>query len=177
MVEWLADEEFHHTILGMPLHSTSERKDYILQQFERSSNPFTSDLYLIIETKEGLPIGISILHDINWRNRNLNFSIGIGEKGSRNKMFGVDAFFTTVIFAFDELNMHKVIGGVYGFNKASMRIAERGGAKREAILRKHIYKKGEYHDMYLYGFLRNEYSQLIKSVKETYLKDNINHGR
>ena len=39
-------------------------------------------------------------------------------------------------------------------------MVEGSGAKREAVMRKHLFRHGEYHDLYCYGLLRSEYEAL-----------------
>ena len=56
-----------------------------------------------------------------------------------------------------ELNLHRLAAYIYSFNRPSWRFLERVGAKRELVLKDHVNRDGEMHDMYCYGLLRREY--------------------
>jgi len=43
-------------------------------------------------------------------------------------------------------------------------LVERSGAKRELVLRHHLLRDGEFHDLYAYGLLDREFEALYEDV-------------
>lgn len=60
-----------------------------------------------------------------------------------------------VAYAFDDLLFIRVQAGVFAENTASMRVLEKNGFVREAVMRKHVRKNGVVMDAVLYAKLRN----------------------
>lgn len=67
-------------------------------------------------------------------------------------------------FGFRKLKLEKVTGRAFAENRASQRVLESNGFKREGLLRKDIVKRGKRHDLLAYGLLKSEYKGL-KSAK------------
>ena len=88
----------------------------------------------------------------------------------QNLPYGPDALLTAAGFAFDELNLHKIGAFIFEYNKRSIHVTERSGATREMILRKHIYRKGKYHDVYSYGIFKSDYEAIIEGLKGTFFE-------
>lgn len=57
-------------------------------------------------------------------------------------------------FAFDVMRLERLQAGVFEWNQASMRVLEKAGYVREAVLRKSVFKDGQLIDSFLYAKLR-----------------------
>ncbi|MDP3238380.1 MAG: GNAT family N-acetyltransferase [Myxococcales bacterium] len=57
-------------------------------------------------------------------------------------------------FAFDVMRLERLQAGVFEWNPASMRVLEKAGYVREAVLRKSVFKDGQLIDSFLYAKLR-----------------------
>lgn len=170
LTQWFGDEEFHLYLQGNPLTSNNEIKKQVSDLSGNDKYIYGSEINLIINTHLGEGIGLVRFQNINWKSRNLAFSIFIGHKKYQNHIYGADILLAAMCFSFNELNMHKILGNIYEFNDRSIRIAERGGAQREAVLRKHTYKDGRYYDMYVYGLIRSEFKDILKEAEKTFLR-------
>jgi len=166
LIKWMSSQDFSYYLYGSPLDSLSEIEQKISRLIEGPFSVYDSSMHFIIETKKSEPIGLVTFFNISWKNRNLNVEVMIGKKEHRNKFYGVDAYLTALKFIFQELNMHKVVGYVNQYNQRSIKIAERGGAKCEGTLRKHIFINGKYYDLYIYGLLKKEYLKLTGELKK-----------
>jgi UDP-4-amino-4,6-dideoxy-N-acetyl-beta-L-altrosamine N-acetyltransferase len=111
---------------------------------------------LIIETDK--PIGFIQATNIDWVSRNCYFGIAICEESERGKGIGKRSMKLLFDYLFGELNMHKVSLEVTSFNENSIALYESFGFKREGTLREHYYWNNEYHDVHIYGLMKNEYS-------------------
>lgn len=57
-------------------------------------------------------------------------------------------------YAFKELKLHRIYSSVFDYNKGSMRVLEKCGYQREAILKQGILKNGKMHDEHIYAKLK-----------------------
>lgn len=57
-------------------------------------------------------------------------------------------------FAFDVMKLERLQAGVFEWNQASMRVLEKAGYVREAVLRKSVFKDGQLIDSFLFAKLR-----------------------
>ncbi|SFM89057.1 GNAT family N-acetyltransferase [Methanolobus profundi] len=60
-------------------------------------------------------------------------------------------------YGFGQLNLNKVFTETYVYREEHIRTLERFGLKRDGILRKHVFKNGQYHDSMIHSMLRSEY--------------------
>jgi len=87
----------------------------------------------------------------------LNAEIGywIGE-GYWGRGYATNAVKLLAKYAFKELKLLRVYAYVFGFNTASMRVLEKAGFEREAIIKSSIIKEGKVHDEHLYSIRKEE---------------------
>jgi [ribosomal protein S5]-alanine N-acetyltransferase len=55
-----------------------------------------------------------------------------------------------VELTFDSTNIHRIYAGVFEYNIASMRVLEKAGFEKEAILKQSIAKEGKLYDEHIY---------------------------
>jgi len=118
-----------------------------------------NDIKLAICKKENDEyIGNVNLTNINWINRNAEFSIFIGETNDWGKGYATTATMLMLTFGFYQQNLHKIYLTVLENNITAMHIYTKLGFVKEGILRDEIYKNGEYNNMVLMSILKNEFS-------------------
>lgn len=61
-----------------------------------------------------------------------------------------------VAFAFERFRLHRVWATCDVRNRASARVMEKVGMRREGRMRQHVWEKGEWRDSYLYAILEDE---------------------
>ena len=59
-------------------------------------------------------------------------------------------------YTFKNFKYNRIFASVFDGNKASERVLQKAGYKKEANLRKSVYKKGKFLDQYVYSILREE---------------------
>jgi len=148
-VRWFNDPEVRENLAMFYPMSLAEEEKWFEDKLKRGENSKT----FAVETKEGVHIGGTGLDSINWKDRNAEFGIFIGEKNYWNKGYGTDATKTIVKFAFEEMNLARVYLRVYDDNPRAIRVYEKAGFEREGVLRKHIFRKGRYSDVIIMGIL------------------------
>lgn len=128
-------------------------KDYIAS-FNASKNGMILGIFL---NKSSKHIGNITLHQIDWRNRNAEIGVIIGEKSVRGKGYATEAITLIAAHAFNKVNLRKLYAGMVKGNEASKRAFEKVGFKVEGILREHFYLDGKYLDCYRMGLLKKEF--------------------
>jgi RimJ/RimL family protein N-acetyltransferase len=119
----------------------------------------------IIETKKAESIGTVYLKKINWKDRHTELHIMVAERKKGYGFFGSEAAFLLLLYAFRQLNMHKIYGRVIEYAKEVENLVKEIGFIREAVLRKSIYQKGRYWDLYIYGLLDMEFKKFLDTTK------------
>jgi len=154
-VEWFGDPEVRrHLALYLPFSLAQEERwfENLQGRLERQE-----DVLLAIETAEGVHIGNIGLHSINWKDRNAELGIAIGEKAYWDQGCGSDAIRTLLGLAFREVNLHRVFLRVDADNGRGIRCYEKAGFQREGTSRETVFKEGAYHDQYVMSVLQSEF--------------------
>ena len=141
-------------------------REYSLLNMENQKRWFDSlfkkppdNIMFGIENKKGELIGVCGLTWINWKNRNAEVTIYIGEKEWQGKGAATDSLKTLVKYGFENLNLHRIYAIIFEFNKPSTRLFEKCGFKFEGKHREAHYIKGRYWDELVYGMLKEEYDK------------------
>lgn len=155
------DPELENLVVGwaFPLSMYSQEQWFANHHADQKNFRF------IIETPEDGAVGIATLTDIDWKNKRAMHGIKLANKRSRSKGIGTDAVMAIMRYAFDELGFHRLDGGWFGDNVASIRLYSRLGWKAEGVRREYIYKGGEYRDLVVVGILASDYYKLVESGK------------
>lgn len=101
-------------------------------------------------------IGVVSLSSINYINRSAEFSCVIANKKNRNVIIFIETLNLILNHAFSTLNLNKVYGGSISKNLVDIMIRA-CNFKAEGISRQDMYKNGEYHDIFRYSILKNEF--------------------
>jgi RimJ/RimL family protein N-acetyltransferase len=161
VVAWMDDPDFQHFLYGDPARSPRQIREQIAALLGRSpGNTMPGGIYLLIDSPDYGPVGLVSLQSISWRNRNCSVDLYIGNKKLRGSIMTAVSMYRAFEYCFDELNLHRVTAYIYSFNPRSFRLMEFTGVKREAVLREHVARDGQRHDLYCYGLLRSEFEQL-----------------
>ena len=126
------------------------------------SNLLTRDdkRMLIIETKEGRPIGTIGMDHIDFKNQRAEFgNLLIGESEYLGKNLATDGTLALLKFAFQEMNLNRVYLEVYADNDRARRLYDKCGFKVEGVLRQAYYHQGRFQDTVLMSVLRDEFRQ------------------
>jgi RimJ/RimL family protein N-acetyltransferase len=156
---WREDEEI--------LKNTVGRKYFVSHEYERkwiNDAIFDkSSIKLAIclkETKEH--IGNVYLNKIDHVNKNCRFGILIGDKNLWDQGVCSEAALLMLNHAFYDLGMVRVTSKQLVTNKKS-RLRQECGFKLEGVLRKAVFKNGEYCDVNLLAIIREDFDNLVKS--------------
>lgn len=123
-----------------------------------------SDIYWIIElTESRTPVGLLSINDIDAMHRRCSWAYYIGDPAGRGLGLGRLLEPNVYDHVFLTMGLHRLWCEVLSFNKGVVRLHERFGARVEGILRDHITKNGEAHDVVRMAILEPEW----RSLRET----------
>lgn len=150
---WINDPEVNRTLeTWRPMNALAER-----EFVERVTASPTDVAWLIARRADDRPLGITGLHQIDWRTRQATFGILIGEPAEWGKGHGTEATALAVKAAFATLNLNRVSLLVYDANPRAARAYARVGFRREGVLREHWWKDGRGGDTVAMAILRREW--------------------
>lgn len=117
----------------------------------------------IVDAPNVGPIGLSSIVQIDWRNRHAWHGLVIGEASHRGKGYGVDAVMATMRYAFEELNLERLDGGMIEYNRASVAMyCGKLGWKEEGRKRNYFFRKGRYWDQVVVGVTQSDYREMLQ---------------
>jgi RimJ/RimL family protein N-acetyltransferase len=116
-------------------------------------------MFAIIEKKTKRHIGNIKLGGINWVHRFADLGILIGDKRSWGKGFGQEACRLVLEYAFDRLNLHKVILGVYANHASAIKAYTKIGFNIEGRLKDLLFYKDGYVDKLYMGVTEKVFSK------------------
>lgn len=125
------------------------------------------NIVLVIETKDGTPIGLMGIHKIHWINRTATTGALIGEPEYWGSGYGTDAKMILLDYAFNTLGLRKIESDVIAFNKRSLRYSLHCGYKIEGKVRKHIFRNGKFWDKIMLGVFHDEWLPIWKKYQKT----------
>ncbi|WP_096187722.1 GNAT family N-acetyltransferase [Evansella halocellulosilytica] len=152
--KWRNDPEvMQNTSPHLDLFTMSETEEFI-NSIVRSS---TSKSYMIVAKESKQPIGIISLIHLDYKNRNAECIIDIGEKEYWGNGYGKEAMQLLLNYSFRELNLHKVYLRVFSFNERAIRLYEKIGFSKEGELKDQLYRNGKWYSIIHMAFFQKNY--------------------
>lgn len=161
---WINDEELRRgTGTEGPVSDFEHRRWYQSLMEDRSQRVFLIGQH----QNEGIkPVGAIGLRSINWRSRNAEFWIYLGERSARGKGMAEEATRLLLRFGFNTLGLHRIFLQVNVTNQAAIRLYRRVGFIEEGTLREGAFAEGIFVDRLLFSLLADEALQ-VYSERET----------
>lgn len=159
--EAMNDPEMEQMVGGwsLPISRAGQHKWY-----ENNFDNKSTIRLIIVELETEMAVGLIYLTNIDWKNRNASRGIKLFRTETRGKGIARDASFTLMKYAFEELNLHRLNSEILSYNHASIKYYERCGGVREGVKRQAVFKNGEYHDVYCYGVLYQDFLEAKKCL-------------
>lgn len=162
--DWKNDFEVMTTTSPyLDTYSFNETKEFVTNVILNNPN---SKSYMIVDIETNNPIGITSLVNIDWKNRNAECIIDIGEKEYWGQGFGKESLSLLLQYAFLELNLKRVGLKVYSFNERAINLYTNLGFSKEGEIRENIFRNGSWYNTIIMGLLSEEYTK----VKENMIK-------
>lgn len=157
-VEWLSNPEIRNYITIRYISQALEEK-WFERLLPNTAGGAPGRLHFVIETQEDLrPIGVISLEAINWRDREAEVGIIVGETDFWGQGYGTDAMRTILEVGFHWFNLHRIFLRVIVDNTRAVRSYEKCGFRHEGRLRQAMFIDGAYKDMLIMSMLAEEFS-------------------
>ncbi len=153
--ELLNDPEIESTVVGrsFPVSSYQQKK-----WFEKNGGSTDELLRLIIETEKDGAVGMVCLGEFDWINRVAHRSdIKILSSKVTDSGIAIDAMITLLGYGFVELNLNRIEGSAFTYNKRADALNKYLGFEVEGIKRQAVYKNGKYRDLYMLAILKEDF--------------------
>jgi RimJ/RimL family protein N-acetyltransferase len=108
--------------------------------------------------------GIGLVVNQEHRHAEIGYWIGVPFWGNG---YCTEAVRELLNYGFSQLKLDRIHATHFSNNPASGRIMRKVGMKHEGIMRKHIFKWGEFLDVEMYGLLASEYRDLATRLDST----------
>ena len=154
-LRWLADMEVTRYLRNQ--HPPSVRQDE--ESLEKAAEDPRRVLWAIALKESGKLIGATVLEKIDWRNRDAESGIMIGDKSEWRRGYASEVMRLRTEYAFTELGLRKVWTGVEMPNVASRRALEKAGYRQCGLQRRHFFTNGQWHDVWLAEIHREDWEQ------------------
>jgi ribosomal-protein-alanine N-acetyltransferase len=112
------------------------------------------------------PIGKVTYFDFNPRNRSAEFGYRV-HPAFRGRGVGTQMLSAFFVQIFSTTEINKLYCQTGAFNEPSIRLLERLGLHRDAVLREHHELDGNLWDDYIYSILRREWKAMLESGLST----------
>jgi RimJ/RimL family protein N-acetyltransferase len=155
VAEWYQNAEFLRLFESGPAYPKTE--EALIRQMEEDEKSKRDFPFAVRLAENGLLIGLVVIDGVEWNNRVGGLALGLGNPAYWGKGYGFEAAQLVLTFAFNELNLHRIQLGVFGYNKRAIALYEKLGFQKEGAYREYILRDGRRFDMYLYGLLRPEW--------------------
>ena len=155
-VEWLKDEEVTQYLECRWQAPKLEGLKAYVQQMAESTQDYLFGIYLNSNNNH---IGNIKIGAINQLHRFGDIGLFIGDKNMWGKGIAVEAISLATKYAFLELNLHKLIAGIYDGNQRSTKAFLRNGYRECGRLKEQRFYQGNYVDEILVEILKSEWKK------------------
>jgi len=124
--------------------------------FEKKATERFLKIYGIYEKISEKTIGVVGLNEYDSFNRTAYPFIYIGDNDNQAKGIGTETFLLFLKFLKEEMNVRRVYGYLFDYNKNSLSMLMKCGYKIEGELKEHWYKNGKYHNVIVCGAMLEE---------------------
>ena len=153
--KWMNDPKVRHYLRNIWPQTLEEVKKLLESLPNRQMRELI--VFTVYHKHAKRPIGSIGFNQINWVSRNANIFINIGEPEFWGKGIAGEASKLMINYGFTELNLHKIYAGVFTPNKRSLRVFQKLGFEKEAILKEEMYIDGQYHDIHKFALFKRDW--------------------
>ncbi|KXG76350.1 GNAT family N-acetyltransferase [Thermotalea metallivorans] len=115
--------------------------------------------FIIMIKENGKKIGTIGFNHIDYRNQKAEYGILIGEEEEQGKGYALEASRAFINYGFKELNLQKIYLKVFYDNDEAIKLYKKLNFQQEGVLRKEIYKNGQFKDVVIMSVLKEEWKE------------------
>jgi len=157
--KWSHDVEYLRMLSAdyvLPLSAMQIKKHY--ERIENKADESGTMFYFTIHKKaDDQLIGFILISLSDWNHRTAMLQLGISDAVNRNQGYGTHALKLMLRYAFDELNLRRLLVKAPEYNQAAVHVFEKAGFMVEARRRQVIQRDGKRWDEIRLGMLQEEW--------------------
>lgn len=157
---WRNDPEIQNMVGGHKYFVSSEKEKEWVKNAINDRDRIVCAICLVENDKY---IGNIMLQDIDWINRTGHVPVLIGDKSEWNKGYATEARMLMLKFAFEERGLQRIWAEVIENNKGSLKMHEKCGYKVEGLLRKSVFKNGQFLNQYILSVLKEDFEEAYRT--------------
>ena len=154
-LKWLNEPDVTTGLASGTFPSTLAALHHFVAQKSRDTNTV---MMAICDKETNKHIGNIKLDNFDWVSRTCELGVLIGEKEFWGKGIGSEVCKMTIHYAFQQLNIRKIVLCVYANNPGAIKVYEKLGFVNEGTLRQQIWSKGSYIDKHFMGLFSTEFN-------------------
>ena len=121
--------------------------------------------YWIIEM-DGAPVGLANLARLDPTARRCDWAYYLGAASTRGQGLGSRIEYIVLRHVFETLGLNKLCCEVLMDNEAVWKLHQSFGFVREALLRQHVFKDGQFHDVVGLGMLASDWKVARPAIEQ-----------
>jgi UDP-4-amino-4,6-dideoxy-N-acetyl-beta-L-altrosamine N-acetyltransferase len=114
-------------------------------------------------------VGLACLTDLDPTHRRCSWAFYLADPNRRGKALGGFVEYAVLSRVFGELGLHKLCCEVLASNRGVLALHERFGFQQEGLLKEHIFKGGQFHDVICLAITQPEWNAKRSEI-ETLLR-------
>ena len=159
LLEMMNNPEVDEYVGSVHLPISRSMQENWIKNYSNTENT----IRLMIELENGYTIGMIMLQNIDYINKNAEIGIKtyVPDYTYRMKHDTEDAIYAMLYYAYNYLNLECIYGYVINDNRDAIKFNKRLGLHEDGTIRNKLYVNGEYKDMTVFSMLRNEFYSYI----------------
>ena len=159
-LSYLLNLRWDTSIMDYLIHDPLSEVDQIkwFNSLKSSEIPFC--IFMKLENNQIVNAGTIGLYNINMRHQRAVWRVRLDPK-QQGMGIAFEAATMVLNYGFNTLNLNKIISDSFADNQAVIKLCLKVGAKKEALLKKHYYHKGEFRDAVQFGLFRKDFNKIF----------------
>lgn len=151
---WRNNLEVKSGIMSHPFPVTKEME---VEWYNKVISSKESNIvyFKIVLNKGNICIGYVLLNNVNYINSNAYLGIVIGDEINRGKGYAKETMELLLDYAFNYLNLNKILLEVNEENTPAVKLYKRLGFAIEGNLKENYFSKGKYHNILIMSIFKN----------------------
>lgn len=156
--DWRNTKGIYEFNTQFTLLNMKNQKNWFKQINEKNSNR----IMFIATNKKNQPIGVCGLVHVNKIDRYADAAIILGEQKLHGKGLGSEILQLLIQYGFRKLGLRRIGAEIFEYNQISVKLFEKLGFKREAIMRETLWRNGQWWNVHIFSLL-NDVKEKLKT--------------
>lgn len=158
MLEWMQDPEMQK---GFRFNAEEKNREDVLSFIRNANIELVNgkNIHYAVSDEDDEYLGTISLKNVDLVNKKAEYAISL-RRMAQGKGIATEATHEILKMAFEQYDLQRVYLNVLSDNQRAIRLYEKCGFVYEGEFRKHLFLRGEYKSLKLYGMLKEEWETL-----------------